>query len=55
MNEFVVSWYRSEELEVTRSRAYRKNDQVHMEQKNGAIVRRLVGWSVCRRGGNRRP
>lgn len=27
INEFVVSWCRSEELEVTRSRAYRKNDQ----------------------------
>ncbi|MER8402145.1 transposase family protein [Mesorhizobium sp. M1348] len=44
MNEFVVSWCRSEELDVTRSRAYRKNDQAHVEQKNGAIVRRLVGY-----------
>jgi hypothetical protein len=31
-------------LEVTRSRAYRKNDQAWVEQKNGAIVRRLVGY-----------
>jgi hypothetical protein len=31
-------------LEVTRSRAYRKNDQAHVEQKNGAIVRRLVRY-----------
>jgi hypothetical protein len=31
-------------LEVTRSRAYRKNDQAHVEQKNGAIVHRLVGY-----------
>ncbi len=44
MNAFVVSWCRSEGLEVTRSRAYRKNDQAHVEQKNGAIVRRLVGY-----------
>jgi hypothetical protein len=44
MNEFVVSWCRKEGLEVTRSRAYRKNDQAHVEQKNGAIVRRLVGY-----------
>nr|WP_259664103.1 MULTISPECIES: transposase family protein [Rhizobium] len=36
MNEVVVSWCRSENLEVTRSRAYRKNDQAHVEQKNGA-------------------
>lgn len=29
-------------LEQTRSRAYKKNDQAWVEQKNGAIVRRLV-------------
>ncbi|CDM60150.1 MULTISPECIES: hypothetical protein [Rhizobium] len=43
MNAFVVSWCRSEGLDVTRSRAYRKND---VEQKNGAIVRRLVGYGL---------
>ncbi|WP_348639345.1 transposase family protein [Mesorhizobium sp. M2A.F.Ca.ET.043.05.1.1] len=44
MNELVVSWCRSQGLEVTRSRAYRKNDQAWVEQKNSAIVRRLVGY-----------
>lgn len=44
MNEVVVCWCRSQGLEVTRSRAYRKNDQAWVEQKNGAIVRRLVGY-----------
>ena len=44
MNELVVCWCRSQGLEVTRSRAYRKNDQAWVEQKNGAIVRRLVGY-----------
>jgi hypothetical protein len=44
MNEPVVTWCRQKGLEVTRSRAYRKNDQVWVEQKNGAIVRRLVGY-----------
>lgn len=29
---------------MTRSRAYRKNDQAWVEQKNGAIVRRLIGY-----------
>ena len=29
---------------MTRSRVYRKNDQAWVEQKNGAIVRRLVGY-----------
>ena len=44
MNEPVVDWCRAQGLEVTRSRAYRKNDQAWVEQKNGAIVRRLVGY-----------
>jgi hypothetical protein len=43
MNEPVVTWCRDHGLEVTRSRAYRKNDQAWVEQKNGAIVRGLVG------------
>jgi hypothetical protein len=44
MNDPVVDWCRTQGLEVTRSRAYRKNDQAWVEQKNGAIVRRLVGY-----------
>lgn len=44
MNESVVGWCQAHQLEVTRSRAYRKNDQAWVEQKNGAIVRRLVGY-----------
>ncbi|MDQ0028076.1 hypothetical protein J2X90_005929 [Variovorax paradoxus] len=44
MNERVVGWCRAQGLEVTRARAYRKNDQAWVEQKNGAIVRRLVGY-----------
>ena len=37
MNDLVVDWCREQGLEVTRSRAYRKNDQAWVEQKNGAI------------------
>lgn len=44
MNDLVVPWCREQGLEVTRSRAYRKNDQAWVEQKNGATVRRLVGY-----------
>lgn len=44
MNEEVVGYCRAAGVEVTRSRAYKKNDQAHVEQKNGAIVRRLVGY-----------
>jgi hypothetical protein len=44
MNDIVVPWCREQKLEVTRSRAYRKNDQAFVEQKNGAVVRRLTGY-----------
>jgi len=44
MNDRVVGWCTAQGLEVTRARAYRKNDQAWVEQKNGAIVRRLVGY-----------
>lgn len=44
MNDLVIPWCRSHAIEVTRSRAYKKNDQAFVEQKNGAIVRRLVGY-----------
>ena len=30
-------------IEFTRSRAYRKNDQAWIEQKNGSVVRRFAG------------
>jgi hypothetical protein len=44
MNDVVVPWCRKQQLDVTRSRAYKKNDQAFIEQKNGAVVRRLVGY-----------
>lgn len=31
-------------IELTRSRAYKKNDNAHIEQKNGAITRRFIGY-----------
>src|SRR5262245_29675867 len=44
MNDVVVPWCRAQRIEVTRSRAYKKNDQAFVEQKNGAVVRRLIGY-----------
>jgi hypothetical protein len=44
MNDVVVPWCRAQKIEVTRSRAYKKNDQAYVEQKNGAVVRRLLGY-----------
>jgi len=33
-----------EKITFTRSRPYKKNDQAHVEQKNGSVVRRTVGY-----------
>jgi hypothetical protein len=44
MNQTVFDYCKVHGLEQTRSRAYKKNDQAWVEQKNGAIVRRLVGY-----------
>jgi hypothetical protein len=44
INETVVDYCRDKELEFTRCRAYKKNDQAWIEQKNGAVVRRMVGY-----------
>ncbi len=44
MNETIKDWCEAAKVEFTRSRPYRKNDQAHVEQKNGAVVRRMVGY-----------
>jgi len=44
MNETVLAWCAKECAEFTRSRPYKKNDQAWVEQKNGAVIRRLVGY-----------
>jgi hypothetical protein len=44
INEAVIAYCARREIEFTRSRPYRKNDQAWVEQKNGSIVRRLVGY-----------
>ena len=44
INDTVWNYCQQQGLEFTRSRAYRKNDQAWVEQKNGAIVRKLIGY-----------
>lgn len=44
INHDVLDWCSKNEVTFTRSREYRKNDQAHVEEKNGSIVRRLVGY-----------
>ena len=44
MNETVRGYCEKAGVEFTRCRPYRKNDQAWVEQKNGAVVRRTVGY-----------
>lgn len=44
MNETVRDYCQAAGIAFTRCRPYRKNDQAWVEQKNGAVVRRSVGY-----------
>ena len=44
INEWLLGWCRREAIRFTRGRPYRKNDQAWVEQRNGLVVRRLVGY-----------
>ncbi|MFZ0707749.1 MAG: transposase family protein [Candidatus Korobacteraceae bacterium] len=44
VNERLIEYCLSHGIELTRSRPYRKNDQAWIEQKNGAVVRKLLGY-----------
>lgn len=44
INQTIVDYCKDHALIQTRSRPYRKNDQAWVEQKNGAVVRKLTGY-----------
>jgi hypothetical protein len=44
INEVVVAYCEREQITFTRGRPYQKRDQCFVEQKNGAIVRQVVGY-----------
>lgn len=43
INETLASYCKQEGVIFTRSRPHHKNDQAWIEQKNGAVIRRMVG------------
>jgi hypothetical protein len=43
INQNLANWCRREHITFTRSRPYKKNDNCYVEQKNGSIVRRIIG------------
>jgi hypothetical protein len=44
VNTSLIEYCLSHGIELTRARPYRKNDQAWIEQKNGAVVRKLLGY-----------
>ncbi len=44
INQHLSNYCQRENLTFTRSRSYNKNDSCHVEQKNGNIVRRVIGY-----------
>jgi hypothetical protein len=44
MNQCFIDYCHDNKITFTRSRAYKKNDGCHVEQKNGNVVRRLIGY-----------
>jgi hypothetical protein len=44
INDTLWRFCQAHSLEFTRCRAYHKNDQAWVEQKNGAVIRRMVGY-----------
>jgi hypothetical protein len=44
INETLQGYCKEQKIEFTRSRPYKKNDQAWIEQKNGSVIRRFVGY-----------
>lgn len=44
LNHLLLPWCRTAGIAMSRGRPHRKNDQAFAEQKNWAIVRRLIGY-----------
>lgn len=45
VNWHVKSWCDKLNIEMTRSRPYHKNDNAYVEQKNGHVIRRFLGYT----------
>jgi hypothetical protein len=44
LNDHLVRYCRTHEIQFTRGRPYKKDDNAHIEQKNWTHVRKLIGW-----------
>lgn len=44
INWFVIEWCKKEKIELSRSRPGKKNDNMYVEERNGHVIRKTVGY-----------
>ena len=44
LNRFVMEWCKEESIELSRSRPNHKNDNMYVEERNGHVIRKTVGY-----------
>lgn len=44
INRFVIEWCRKEHIDLSRSRPGKKNDNMYVEERNGHVIRKTVGY-----------
>ena len=44
INRFVIEWCQTEKIELSRSRPGKKNDNMYVEERNGHVIRKTVGY-----------
>lgn len=44
INRFVIAWCTIENIELSRSRPHHSNDNMYVEERNGHVIRRHVGY-----------
>ncbi len=44
LNETLLAYAQARRWTFTRCRAYHKNDQAHVEEKNGSVVRHIIDY-----------
>ena len=45
INHALYDFCKIQKIEFTRSRPYKKNDQAHIEERNGSIIRKITGYN----------
>lgn len=50
INEMVVRWCAENSIDLSRSRPSHKNDNMHVEERNGHVIKKMIGYIMlnCR-------